>query len=676
MTPRQLILITFAGLALAVAVLAGAVGWRMDEAADGATPEQIRSLLLTYGSGGVLALIALLALAWAVLDRYLAGSLLTLVRNIQLVTHANPDHDIDFGPHHFLGELPRAVGTMARELAMARHQVDRTVASVIMGMEEQKGWLEAILRDLHEGVIVCNLNHEILLYNHRSLELLHVAGELGLGRPLFSVMNRQPFLHAVEHLTDRLSENGRDVHPRGLMTPFMATTPDGQYTFEGQMSLILDRDGKVTGYVITFEDNTRELAALGKRDHLLSEATEGLRQPVASLLAAAETLEAHPEMDDEQQAAFDKVIAHESKRLSDRLRDLTAESRGLIGGAWPMADVYSANLLNGVVRRLRQDKDIGAVMTGLPQWLYGDTYTMVELLDHIIHRVHEHTGVRAFDLEASLGDSRVYLDVIWEGPVIQAAVLDSWLDRTLAGAWGELTARDVLKHHNTELWSQPHRENFSRLRLPLPPAVRDRARGGHSALPSRPEFYDFDLFNRPPYPEQLGRQRLKSLNFVVFDTETTGLKPSEGDEIISIAGVRMVNGRILTGESFSSLVHPGREIPDKSARFHRITEEMVKDKPPITKVLVQFKEFVSDSVLVAHNAAFDMKFLQLKEKASGIVFDNPVLDTLLLSAFLHDQDDRHSLEAIAERFGVKIEGRHTALGDSLVTAGVFLRMMD
>jgi DNA polymerase-3 subunit epsilon len=102
---------------------------------------------------------------------------------------------------------------------------------------------------------------------------------------------------------------------------------------------------------------------------------------------------------------------------------------------------------------------------------------------------------------------------------------------------------------------------------------------------------------------------------------------------------------------------------------------MVAGQPTIEQVLPHFHRFVEGAVLVAHNAAFDMRCLQLKEGLTGIRFDNPVLDTLLLSSVVHPHQETHSIDGIARRLNLTIFGRHTALGDSLVTAEVLLKLI-
>jgi DNA polymerase-3 subunit epsilon len=137
----------------------------------------------------------------------------------------------------------------------------------------------------------------------------------------------------------------------------------------------------------------------------------------------------------------------------------------------------------------------------------------------------------------------------------------------------------------------------------------------------------------------------------------------------------VLNGRILHDESFDEMVDPRRNIPLESLKIHEIDPEMLKGKPLITEVLPRFQNFVEGAVLVAHNAAFDMKFLQMKEVAAGVKFTQPVLDTLLLSAAIHPHQELHNLEDIAERFGLPILGRHTALGDSILTAEALLKII-
>ena len=196
-----------------------------------------------------------------------------------------------------------------------------------------------------------------------------------------------------------------------------------------------------------------------------------------------------------------------------------------------------------------------------------------------------------------------------------------------------------------------------------------------SRLDSRPVFYDFDLFAHRDTGQALEDRPLSALTFTVFDTETTGLNPGGGDEIIQIGAVRLVNGRLLRGDCFEQLIDPRRPVPAASVPFHGLTSAQLQGQPTIEQVLPVFHRFAQDTVLVAHNAAFDMRFLQEKQALTGLRFDQPVLDTLLLSAVLHPHQESHRLEAIAQRLGVTVVGRHTAMGDALVTAELFLRLL-
>jgi len=205
---------------------------------------------------------------------------------------------------------------------------------------------------------------------------------------------------------------------------------------------------------------------------------------------------------------------------------------------------------------------------------------------------------------------------------------------------------------------------------PAPVALRP----GRAAA-SRPEYYDFDLFARSGAAGALGEASLAALSYTVFDTETTGLEPSAGDEIISIGAVRIVNGRLLRNEVFEQLVNPLRPLNPQSARVHGIDPAALESQPLIGEVLPAFRRFCEDTVLVAHNAAFDMRFLELKQASSGVRFTQPVLDTLLLSAVAHPSLDDHTLEVIAGRLGVSVIGRHTALGDALLTGEIFLKLL-
>ncbi len=164
----------------------------------------------------------------------------------------------------------------------------------------------------------------------------------------------------------------------------------------------------------------------------------------------------------------------------------------------------------------------------------------------------------------------------------------------------------------------------------------------------------------------------------VFDTETTGLDPTKGHRIIEIAAVRIEGNTILEEQTFVSYVNPERSIPPEVRQINHIDDSMVADAPTIMEVLPKFLDFAKGSLLVAHNASFDMGFLQSeKEFCWGYVELPECLCTMKLSQSLDPSAFRHNLDAIAQRMGLVLPtDRHRALPDVLLTAQVLLKFIE
>lgn len=192
---------------------------------------------------------------------------------------------------------------------------------------------------------------------------------------------------------------------------------------------------------------------------------------------------------------------------------------------------------------------------------------------------------------------------------------------------------------------------------------------------ARPLTYDFDLLNAA-HSDSLSDTPLRDLVFVVFDSETTGLDPLT-DEVVQLGAVRVVNGKVVAGEVFDTLVNPGMTIPKRSTDVHGINNAMIADAPHFADVCAKFHEFATGSIFVAHNAAFDMAFLYKQAPNTEQRFDQPVLDTVLMSAVIFGGSAVHTLDAICERLGIVIpqEDRHTAMGDAVGTANALIAMI-
>lgn len=161
-------------------------------------------------------------------------------------------------------------------------------------------------------------------------------------------------------------------------------------------------------------------------------------------------------------------------------------------------------------------------------------------------------------------------------------------------------------------------------------------------------------------------------NFVVFDVETTGFS-ARNDKIIEIGAVKIKNGEII--DSFNVLINPEEKLPEKIIELTNITDSMLVNEPLIQDVLPKFYKFIENSIMVAHNANFDMAFLRNNFKKIGIDFEKPYIDTLELSRIFHPNVRSHSLGKVAKRLGVSLENAHRAVDDARATGEVFIRLL-
>ncbi len=167
-------------------------------------------------------------------------------------------------------------------------------------------------------------------------------------------------------------------------------------------------------------------------------------------------------------------------------------------------------------------------------------------------------------------------------------------------------------------------------------------------------------------------KKIMGRNIVVFDIETTGLDP-ESDQIIELGAVKIENGNIV--EKFSTFVKPTRAIPREVSRLTGITNEMVKDAPPIEFVIRDFYDFTRGCVLSGHNLiGFDIKFIKREGENVGLVFDNDLIDTMNEARVSRLKISRFNLSTVTKALGISLEGAHRAWNDAFATAQVLLKL--
>ena len=551
-----------------------------------------------------------------------------IARETRLIASANPSHRIEAGGPAELARIAEAINELADRSQGVQQDVEGKITAATADVEQERNRLAALMSELTLAVLVCNVDGRIILYNDAATRVLgeaeRASGLVGLGRSIFGIVDRSVVNHAIDRI--RPAADGSAGESAVRLT---AAAARGQLLRVG-LAPVSDHGGELTGFVLTLEDVTRGAEISGRRDVLLKSLTEGTSASVGTIRAAVESMLDYPEMEGAERQRFTAIIRDEAVGLSTLVEDALRESAGDLSSEWPLEDMLGRDLVAAVQRSLESEQDVTVTAAGAGDdlWLRVDSFAVVQGVTYLASRLRAETAVADFSLDLQEAGRYAHLDLGWEGRSLSEETLHAWAEQPL-GRDGEgiaSTLKDVVERHGGELWGLSEAGAGSacvRLLLPVAEAEdAERPPSRHSRpsaepRPERPELYDFDLFRAPEPGTGWDERRLDELAYTVFDTETTGLDPS-ADEIISIGAVRIVGGRLLRRETFDRLVDPKRPLSAASVAVHGISPELLDGEPTIDAVLPLFARFAEDTVLVGHNMAFDMRFLELKEAQTGV----------------------------------------------------------
>jgi DNA polymerase-3 subunit epsilon len=617
-----------------------------------------------------------------------------LVEETRVMNTVNPSHRLTIDGSREIKELAELINVCGDQFEATKNAVDQTVESAKAKTEAEKNILATIMAELAQGVLICDPVGRILLYNRQAKRMLDgnrqketdqgehgrngvPEGFVGLHRSVYALIDKDLIQYALKDVQRRLDREKENVSSHFVV----ATEQNRQLRVE--MLPILDEDQRFAGFALIFSDITLQLAHTGRLNRHLRKMTKSLRSSVAAIRSTVDLMIQFPEMQPGQKGDFLQIIAAESEALSKILRneltetDLSAKSR------WPLELILVTDFVVALQDEALAGLDIPVEVAecDVRCMIRVDNYSLMPAIGFVLECLKNGTGRECSRIRLTAPGNLVQIDMIWQGAPLKLETLRQWSEKPLTDPekGSPLTLKEVCRHHHAEIWPHSLSEGEACLRFFIPmvqSGKQDEDVRQVALLPKKgPEFFDFDLFSQGGQMPELEKRLLGELTYTVFDTETTGLDPRGGDEIISIGAIRLVNGRLLHTETINQLVDPGRSIPGESIKYHGITDEMVAGMPGIEKVLPFFHRFARDTVLVAHNAAFDMRMLQMKEKSTGIRFINPVLDTMLLSAIVHPAHEDHSLDEIARRLGATLTKRHDALGDAMAAGEVFIKLI-
>ena len=642
--------------------------------------EEIMHKLIPFPIIGGLVIFLIVGGMVSFLFRLYIIPILQLSEETRLISSVNAGHRIKPRGGAEVLQLIDTINDYACSFEQLQTEVDQKIEVSRSALNAERNRLAALMSELPNGVVVCNTDGQILLFNNQAQKFLTSTGDenvkqkpIGLGRSIFALVERHPILHGLDVLKKSL-DDGKQRPVTGFMLPF------AKHYLRFSMAPVSEQDGSMdlTGFVLTIEDIAPEIESDNRLESWLQTLIDDIERSLQGTRRAIRKILETPEMAPNELAIHRQTIDSTSATIQKRLDRTREEAARNIHTASHREEVLGRHLLNILEQHL-EDR-FGIKISGHiteDGWLNLDSYMAVQGIAFLAGRLKKRSNIEQISIELNKTGNNLAVEFSWEPERVKVEDVDSWQRTPLVTDRFQHTFsfRDFIARHEGALTlDRPDKKFCNGVTITLPAKDTHNEYSGSTEFEQRPVFYEFDLFKQRT-PMVYNDRLLRDLTYVPFDLETTGLHPTEGDEIIQLGAIRIVNGHLQHHETIDQLVDPQREVPPIATEITGIYAEMLVGEQTVAQVLPEFRRFAEGAVLVAHNAAFDMRFLELKEVETRTRFGNPVLDTLLLSTVVHPNLDDHTLDGIAGRMNIPIVGRHTALGDAIVTAEILVKLI-
>ena len=326
--------------------------------------------------------------------------------------------------------------------------------------------LETLLHELQDGVIVCDADARIALFNQAAADFLGRSQAISKGDSLYSLFLKPPVEHALSILQYQ-QQNKENFPEKPPCIQFINATPNQEKYFRCRLSLSPPHNGN-NFFIIIVED----VSAWYRPDNLLHLKIDEFRAPMTNLRAALENLTEHPEMSPVMRSAFENILVQESINLTGAFDSFDKSCSLLMQTQSHLTEINPAILFGFVAKYLGTKSIHFTASTDKTAVMKVDSYGLLLVLDHLGSKIQQARNLAELSCEAHIGEQFVYFDFIWDGEFLPTSDVEALLEDKLQNSVGELTVAVTLHSMGGDIWSQQHENSRSTLRLAIPLAMR------------------------------------------------------------------------------------------------------------------------------------------------------------------------------------------------------------